>query len=194
MTLRPGYTRSPLLLSRESARLLVIDIQEKLVPAIHNSEGIVEACSSLIHAAGILQVPVWATEQYPKGLGSTVPELAALIPPCTEKLRFSAAEVLDWEPEHSDGNTRHQVVVVGIEAHVCVLQTAMDLLAQGFEVHIPIDAVGSRFDADRTTAIQRMRDAGATVSTTETVIFELCETAAADEFKQISQLIRSRRS
>lgn len=194
MTEKPGYTRSPTLLSRASARLLIIDVQEKLIPAVQNSEGVVAACDRLLQAASILSVPVWATEQYPKGLGATVPKLVTHIPSCPEKLRFSAAEVLDWEPDHTDGNTRHQVVVAGIEAHVCVLQTVMDLIAQGFEVHVPTDAIGSRFESDRTAAINRMRDAGAVVSTSEMAIFELCETAEADEFKQISSLIRQRTS
>lgn len=194
MNNKTEYVRSPTLLSRGSARLLIIDVQEKLLPAIHDGQAVLGNCQNLLQAASILEVPVWATEQYPKGLGTTVPELAGSLPSCPEKVRFSAAEVLDWNVEHTDGNSRNQIVVAGIEAHVCVMQTVLDFISQGFEVHIPVDAIGSRFGLDRATAINRMRDAGATVTTTETVIFELCETAAAAEFKQISKLIRDRKS
>lgn len=186
------YTRSPTLLSRATSRLLVVDVQEKLVPTIHDAPSVTQNCADLLTAMNLLGVPAFATEQYPKGLGKTVAELAPHLPECLEKIRFSSAEVLDWNVQQPDGTSRNQIVVVGIEAHVCVLQTVMDFLSQGFSVHIPVDAVGSRFPADRDTALQRMRDHGATITTTETVIFELCETAAATEFKQISKLIQER--
>lgn len=185
------YLRSASLLSRNRARLLVIDVQEKLVPAIHRSSEIVGNCRDLLEASSLLDVPVYATEQYPGGLGGTVTELAGLIPACPEKKRFSAAEVLDWGLD-VDGHSRNQVVICGIEAHVCVMQTALDLLTEGFAVHLPIDAVGSRSVVDHNTAIERMRDCGAVVTTTETAIFELCETADAPEFREISRLIRER--
>ena len=186
------YTRSAALLSRYTTRLLVIDVQEKLVPAIENGESVVRNCCDLVAAAAILDVPIVATEQYPKGLGTTVPELAGTVRSCPEKTRFSAAEVLGWSSTNADGTSQHQVVVAGIEAHVCVLQTVLDLLSDGFDVHVAADAIGSRVSTDRETALQRMRDSGATITTTESAIFELCETASAPEFKQISQLIRQR--
>lgn len=187
-----NYTRSSALLSRQTTRLLIIDVQAKLVPAIHGGDAIVRNCSDLLTAAKHMGVDIHATEQYPKGLGSTVAELADLIGDCPEKTRFSAAEVLDWGVRKPDGTSQHQVLIAGIEAHVCVLQTVMDLLANGFEVHVAADAIGSRVQADKDTAIQRMRDNGATITTTEAAIFELCETADVAEFKEISKLIRAR--
>ena len=190
--MEPDYIRSPALLSRRTARLLIIDVQEKLVPAIHDADAIVANCADLLTAAELLNVPALATEQYPKGLGETVPALTKWLPTRPDKVRFSAAEVVDWTIEEPDGTSRPHVVIAGIEAHVCVQQTVMDLLSRGFSVHIPADAVGSRFPFDRDTALRRMRDHGATITTTETVIFELCETAAATEFKQVSKLIQQR--
>lgn len=190
MTTETGDIRNPSLLDTGRARLLVVDVQEKLVPAIHDSDAIVRSCADLLEAANLLRVPVFATEQYPRGLGSTVGSLGKSLPNCVEKVRFSAASVLDWSLQQ--GTQRDQVIVVGLETHVCVMQTVMDLLSQSFSVHIPVDAVGSRFAVDHDTALQRMRDHGATITTTETVIFELCETAAAPQFKQISQLVRER--
>ncbi|MFK7820976.1 MAG: hydrolase [Planctomycetaceae bacterium] len=187
------YSRSVSLLSRTNARLLVIDMQEKLVPAIFEHTSVLNACHDLAKAAEILRVPILATEQYPKGLGPTVSPLCDYLSSPIEKLRFSAAEALGWNTDVGDeGTSQNQVVVIGIEAHVCVQQTVLDLISQGFTVFVPVDAIGSRFPIDRDVAIQRMRDFGATITTTESVIFELCETAAADEFKEISKLIRSR--
>lgn len=189
----PDYIRSPYLLSAGSARLLVIDVQEKLVPAIAtNNPRLVDNCNCLIEAASLLSVPVTATEQYPAGLGPTVAQLREQLPECSEKKRFSAAEVLCWNRGDAEENQRHQIIVAGIEAHVCVMQTVLDLLAAGYQVHIPADAVASRFAIDRETALKRMSDCGATLTTTETAIFELCETAEAPQFKQISALIRQR--
>ena len=185
-------TRSPVLLSRDRARLLVVDVQEKLVPAIANAEVVVANCSRLVRAADVLGVESFVTEQYPKGLGGTVSELASQLPEPIEKLRFSSAAAVGWTEENRETESRDQVVVCGIEAHVCVLQTVMDLLAASFQVHVVADAVGSRFQSDRETALNRMRDEGAVVTTTEAVMFELCETAEAAEFKQISAIVRER--
>ena len=186
------FRRSQSLLSRSNARLLIIDMQEKLLPAIAEHTSVANNCHELANAMQLLQVPIYATEQYPKGLGSTVASLAEYPNERIEKLSFSAAEVLDWQMTPAEGNSQNQIVVVGIEAHVCVQQTVIDLMSQGFTVFVPVDAIGSRFTNDRDVAIQRMRDFGATITTTESIIFELCETAAAPEFKQISKLIRER--
>ena len=190
--MEPDYIRSPTLLSRSTTRLLIIDVQDKLVPAIHDGDSVVGNCADLLAAADILNVPAFATEQYPKGLGETVPQLTKWLPTRPDKIRFSAAEVVNWTINEPDGTSRPHIVIAGIEAHVCVQQTVMDLLSQGFSVHVPVDAVGSRFNLDRDTALNRMRDHGATITTTETAIFELCETAAAPEFKRISKLVQER--
>lgn len=188
----PEYVRSPELLSRSNSRLLIVDVQERLISHISESTQLVNNCRRLIEGAGILDVPVDATEQYPKGLGGTVAELIDLLPNRPEKLRFSCAEVLEWaDCVRSDGteSTRDKIVVAGIETHVCVLQTVMDLLAAGFRVFVPADAVSSRSRFDWEIALRRMSDAGATITTTESVLFEWCEVAGTPEFKQISRLV-----
>lgn len=184
------YLRSGELLARDCSRLLIVDVQEKLIPLIAQSERVVSNCSRLIDGAKILNVPVFATEQYPKGLGSTVPPLAERLTRPAEKLRFSCAEVLDWGTAAEQPDGRHQVVVAGIEAHVCVLQTALDLLSAGFQVFIPADAVSSRGELDWQIALDRLAGCGATIVTTESVLFEWCERSGTPEFKQISQLVK----
>ncbi|MFN0199451.1 MAG: hydrolase [Planctomycetaceae bacterium] len=181
--------RSHELLSRGNSRLLVIDVQEKLLPHIHESESVVHRCRQLVLGAQTLHVPVWATEQYPRGLGPTTPELATLLPPPIEKLSFSAMPVLDWHQESEANSNRYQVVLCGVESHVCVMQTALDLLANGFRVYLAADAVGSRNRLDWEMAIARLSASGATITTTESVLFEWCEVAGTDEFKAISRIV-----
>jgi hypothetical protein len=146
----------------------------------------------LLQGAKILGVPAFVTEQYPKGLGKTVPQLAELLDPAAEKLLFSCAEVLDWGLATIQTDNRFQIVVAGIEAHVCVLQTVLDLLGSGFQVYVAADAVSSRDEFDRKIAFDRMSAGGATIVTTESVLFEWCERSGTPEFKQISQLIKER--
>jgi nicotinamidase-related amidase len=182
------YVRARELLARDDSRLLIVDVQGKLTVLIPGAAGMIANCRRLIRGAALLGVPVSATEQYPRGLGPTVPELAELLEQPIEKVRFSSAECLDWVA--GEKGDRVKVVVAGIEAHVCIQQTVLDLLAAGFSVYIPADAVASRSSFDRDVAVQRLRDAGATITTTESVLFEWCETAAAPEFKQVSALIK----
>lgn len=182
------YVRARELLARDDSRLLIVDVQGKLTELIPGGAQVIANCRRLIRGARLLGVPVSATEQYPRGLGHTVPELAEILNQPIEKLRFSSAECLDWVA--ADKGDRVKVVVAGIEAHVCIQQTALDLLAAGFSVYIPADAVASRSPFDRDIAFHRLRDAGATLTTTESVLFEWCETASAPEFKQISALVK----
>ncbi len=186
------FIRSNELLSRRDSKLLIVDVQEKLLPHIPVSEKLIDNCRRLIQAAAVFEVPVSATEQYPKGLGPTVPELVELLGDIPEKLRFSCAEVLNWGPAASQAVDRDKVVVAGIEAHVCVQQTALDLLSQGFRVFVPADAVASRHKLDWKFALRRLADSGAVVTTTESVLFEWCEVAGTAEFKQISKLVTGR--
>jgi isochorismate hydrolase len=188
------YVRSHELVSRSESRLLIVDVQEKLVPSIANSERMLANCRQLIRGAAILNVPVFATEQYPKGLGHTVPVLAELLASIPEKQRFSCSEVLNWGLAAEQADNRFQIVVAGIEAHVCVLQTVLDLLAAGFQVFVVADAISSRDEFDWQIALNRMSDSGATIVTTESVLFEWCEVSGTPEFKQISQLIKDKAS
>ncbi len=184
-----NYIRSPNLLDASRSRLVIVDMQERLLNVIPDSDALIEYCRKLILGAEIVAVPVDATEQYPKGLGSTVAALAALVPDRPAKLRFSSAEVLPWVNEDHAPELRHQVVLAGIEAHICVLQTAFDLLAAGFEVFVVADAVQSRNPEDKNRALNRLAAAGANVVSVEMVLFEWCEVAGTDTFRQISKLV-----
>ena len=184
------YLRSPSLLNRHDSRLLILDMQDRILPVISNSDAVLSNCLRLVEGAQVQQVPVSATEQYPKGLGPTNAALARLIPDRLEKLRLSSAEVLNWGTAAEDSTGRFRVVVAGIETHVCILQTVFDLLSAGFEVHVPADAVGSRAEGNRQIALERMALGGAVITTTESVLLEWCEVAGTPEFKQISQMIR----
>lgn len=178
------------LLSRDESRLLIVDMQEKLLPVIDDHDAVLANCLKLIEAANILSVPATATEQYPKGLGSTVSEIGKQVSDRPEKIEFSCLNCLDWNSTGSDPEGRYKVVVAGIESHVCVLQTVLDLLSQGFRVFVAADAVGSRKPLDRDIALQRMASSGAVITTTESVLFEWCERAGTPEFKEISRLVR----
>ncbi len=186
------YVRSPELASRDDSRLLIVDVQERLLPHILHGERVVENCRKLLEGSKILGVPAFATEQYPKGLGRTVPALAGHFASMPEKLRFSSAECLGWPMAAQAGDGRHRVVVAGIETHVCVQQTALDLIAQGYRVIVPADAVGSRSELDWKFALDRLTISGAVVTTTESILFEWCEVAGTDEFKAISRLVTGR--
>ena len=182
--------RSPELMNRDDSRLLIVDMQERLLPHIDGHDAVIENCVKLVQGADVLGVPTTATEQYPKGLGPTTPALAELLPERPKKLDFSCLECLDWATTASVPESRFRIVVVGIEAHVCVQQTVHDLLANGFRVYVAADAVSSRKPFDRDTALQRMASAGATITTTESILFEWCQRAGSDEFKAISQLVK----
>ena len=182
--------RSFELASKDDTRLLIVDMQEKFVPVIDEFDRVLENCVKLLRGAKCLQVPVSATEQYPQGLGSTVPEIAEFLEEVPEKLDFSCLNALEWVGATSASGDRTRVIVAGIETHVCIQQTVLDLLAHGFRVYLPVDAVSSRKPLDREIALQRMADSGAVLSTTESLLFELCQTADASEFKEISRLVR----
>jgi len=188
--------RSSELIDRHHSQLLIVDVQQKLMPVIHNADQIENRIVLLLDAAAALKVPVIVSEQYPKGLGATVDAIAQHHVPkqSFQKLRFSAAEGFQALHASTDAATavdrREQVVIVGIEAHICVLQTAMDLLAEGYRVFVIDDAVSSRRESDRRTAMNRLRDSGAVICTAESVVFEWCEKAGTDEFRVISRLVR----
>jgi nicotinamidase-related amidase len=182
--------RSPELLHRAHSRLVLIDVQDKLLAAIPQREQLVARCRLLAEGARLFGVPIAGTEQYPRGLGSTVSELSEFVPLPRDKLRFSAAEAVGWPPAAEADDGRRQLVLAGIEAHVCVLQSALDWLAMGYAVYVAADAVGSRCPTDRDAALHRLRDAGAVVASVESILFEWCDTAAAAEFKTLSRLLK----
>jgi nicotinamidase-related amidase len=178
-------------LRRAGAGLIVVDIQERLLPAIHEKDRVVQNSVRLIQAAGILKVPVFATEQYRKGLGATVPEVAAAIAGFSplEKLAFSACGAAGFI-EALQARQIADAILCGIEAHVCVAQTGLDLLDAGFRVFVVADAVSSRTPENHRLGLDRLRGAGAVIVSTEMVLFELLERAGTEEFKKIHALVR----
>lgn len=189
MTDSERLPRSPELMSRSDSALLVVDVQERLLASIANRQRMIWNIRRLIDGAKTLGLRVAATEQYPKGLGSTTPELAERFGDIPEKLTFSCGGCPGLFEQLRDAGI-FKVLVVGIEAHVCVQQTVMDLMAEGFRVYVAADAISSRHSLDYEIALRRMDSAGATLTTTESALFEWCDVAGTPEFKQISTLIR----
>jgi nicotinamidase-related amidase len=174
-------------LDRERTALIVVDVQEGFRKAVPGFDQVTKATATLIEGANIIGVPVVPTEQYPKGLGETVPEVAEHLPEGTqplEKVCFSAADA-----EGFDLGSRDQALVCGIETHVCVNQTALDLLGSGVEVQVAEDAVGSRTDENKRIGLQKMEKAGAVMTSVETALFELLGRAGTEEFKRVQKLI-----
>jgi nicotinamidase-related amidase len=174
-------------LEADRAALVVVDVQDAFRKAVPDFERVARAAATLVSGAEALDVPIVVTEQYPQGLGGTVPEIAELLPEDfdpIEKVVFSAAEA-----EGFDLDGRDQVLVSGIETHVCVNQTVLDLLADGVEVHVAEDAVGSRFPDSKRIGLRKMEQAGAILTSVETALFELVGRAGSDEFKAIQKLI-----
>ena len=171
------------LLARDRAALVVVDVQEAF-RAYDSFAGVAESCAKLLAAARILEIPSLVSEQYPKGLGHTAPEVGVQGERSIEKTVFSAARA-----DGFDLGGRDQVLVCGIETHVCVSQTVHDLLERGVEVHVPADAVGSRHAIDYERGLERLQRAGAVVSTVEAALFELLERAGTPEFKAVQKLI-----
>jgi nicotinamidase-related amidase len=180
-------------LTARHGALLVVDMQERLLAVMKDRESITYNIVRLIRAAKEMEMPVWATEQYPRGLGSTNPAIAALIPERPTKLIFHCSGVPQLLEQLYGRHVRH-VTIVGVEAHVCVSQTAIELLDLGFRVQIPANAVTSRDRFDWEFALRRMERAGAVVSSTEAVLFEWLETADRPEFKVISALVKEAKS
>lgn len=181
----------PTHLVADETALLVIDVQEKLMVKIPGAAGLVRNIAFLIDGARLLDVPVAATEQYPKGLGPTVPELAQRLPERPDKVAFSSCAV----PSVLGGfrrQGRSRIVLAGIESHVCVLNTALDLLAAECRVYLAVDALGSRFAIDHETALRRLEKAGAILTTVETALFEMVGGAGHAKFKQVSALVQER--
>jgi nicotinamidase-related amidase len=172
--------------ARDSA-LLVVDIQGRLVPAIVGWQALLDHVVWLIRVARRLEIPVLACEQYPKGLGPTHPAVAAELPAgcIASKLHFSAVAGACHGLDQAGG--RGQYVVCGMETHVCVMQTVMELLAGGKQVFVVDEAVGSRRDADKALALQRMRDAGASIVSREMVAFEWLRRADSEVFREVSK-------
>lgn len=194
--MKPSQPVQPRLAERGQSQLIVIDVQERLCSVMPPDalQAVVKNCGILLQAAQLLEIPLLYTEQYPKGLGPMLPELLALLPAelatsaRVEKTVFSCCE----EPtfcRHLTGDHR-QVILAGMEAHICILQTALQLQDMGRQVFIAEDAVLSRSAANKANALDRLRQAGVIISNTESIVFEWLKVAEGDAFKQISRLVR----
>ena len=180
------------LLDRVAAVVVVVDVQESYRAVLHEYARVARAVSVLVQGAGILGVPVLVTEQYPKGLGHTVPEVAEHLPRGVtpiEKLTLSCCGTPVFVSSLARLR-RRQVILAGIETHACVNQTAHDLIAAGYAVHLPRDTTSSRHAHDAAIAWEKMLDAGIVPATVESALLELLRTAEAPEFKAIQRLIR----
>jgi len=172
--------------------LAVVDIQEKLLPSIHEKEGVVRNAQLLIRLAGILGLPVALSVQYPKGLGQTVPEIASLLEGVKpiEKLEFGCFGNADYCSAISRLAGRNTLLVCGIETHICVTQTVLGALNQGLNVHVAADAVSSRTELNWKIGLERMREAGAVISSTEMMIYEVLGKSGTPAFKEILQYLK----
>jgi nicotinamidase-related amidase len=179
---------APAKLDRDRAALVVVDVQEAFRRALPDFEAVASGAATLVEGAKEIGIPVLVTEQYPRGLGETVPEVADHLPEGTapmEKVRFSASEA-----EGFDLGGRDQALVCGIETHVCVNQTVLDLLGEGVETHVASDAVGSRTAENRELGLHKMERAGAVLTSVETALFELLRGSDAPEFKRVQALVK----
>jgi nicotinamidase-related amidase len=176
------------ILEPEQCALIVVDIQEKLLPPIWEKERLVRNAKLLIRLAGILKIPALVTTQYTKGLGNTVPEIAALLPesPAIDKLMFSCfgSDVFCSLLKRLPGQ-RTTVLLCGMETHICVMQTALGALREGYLVHVASDAVSSRTELNWQLGLNRMQAAGAILSSTEMMIYELLRSSGAPAFKEL---------
>jgi nicotinamidase-related amidase len=183
------FPTSPDLMTATDTGLLVVDVQQKLINLIDGHARIVWNIDRLIDGARLLDLPVLATEQYPQGLGPTTPELAGKLDRVFDKTAFSCGGCAGLCQEMQSLGQK-KWLVCGIEAHVCVQQTVLDLLAEGFRIYIAADAIGSRGVVDREIALRRMESCGATLTTVEAALFEWCHDSKRPQFKQISQMVR----
>ncbi|MDY7010272.1 MAG: hydrolase [Planctomycetota bacterium] len=178
------------MLEIDNTVLVVIDVQGKLAQSMHEKADLFENVAKLIKAVGILEIPIIWTEQYPEGLGPTIPQISELMTgEPIAKVAFSCCGERRFTEEMERLN-RRQVLLCGIETHVCVYQTAVDLLESGHEVHVAADAVSSRTAANKDIGLAKMKDAGAAVTSVETALFELLKVAKGEKFKAVINIVK----
>lgn len=180
-----------MLLNANASCLILVDVQEKLTPLVHESDKFLSHCLWLIEAATMLDIPIIVAEQYPKGLGHTVPALKAALPadtPIISKTTFSCAQDKNWVNQLRKMD-RSQIVLMGIETHVCVLQTAIDLLQEDLDVYVVADAVAARHKEDHKYALDRMHGEGVVITTREMVVFEWLKQSDTDIFRKVSKAL-----
>jgi nicotinamidase-related amidase len=186
-----GSTPHPAILDASQTCLIAVDLQEKFRPAIAGFDSIAHGVGRLIDGCRLLDVPILATEHYPRGLGVTVEPVKTALPEgcIIEKTSFSCMGV-DSFPQRLKATGAKQVVVCGVETHVCVNQTVHDLITMGFAVHVPVDLVGSRKTVDHETALRKMEMSGAVLTTLEMLLFEMLKGAGHPKFREIQKLVK----
>lgn len=180
------------MLLKENTGLVVVDVQGKLAHMMHEKDQLFQNLQILIQGAKALELPIIWIEQYPKGLGPTVPEIANLLTDISEpvtKKTFSACLTENFMAKLKDIN-RKQLLICGIEAHICVYQTTRSLLTEGYEVNVVVDAVSSRTAENRNIGIQKMLSKGAEITSVEMALYELLQVAEGEQFRQILQLVK----
>lgn len=184
-----------MLLNKEDSIVLLVDVQEKLYPAVMNSEAIISRCQWVLKLAKTLGVPILASEQYPQGLGGIIAPLSAYFEPqdCISKTHFSCMQEPNYLKSLEQFNKK-QLILIGMETHVCVLQSALEMLEKGFEVFVVVDAVSSRNEVDTKYGLKRMKQAGVNLITAEMIFFEWLRKAGTEEFKTLSKAFLPRKS
>ena len=179
------------LLEREHTGLLVIDVQEKLMEVMDRRERVVDNVLKLLHLSKLCDMPVILTEQYPKWLGPTLPEIGKALPAIEpiSKLHFNCCDV-DAFRIRLESEALENIIVTGVESHICVFQTCLSLLERGHKVHVPQDAVDSRTEENWRVGLGLMHDAGASISSTETIIYQILKKAGTKEFKEMLKLVK----
>jgi nicotinamidase-related amidase len=179
------------MLTRNNTALIVIDVQGKLARLMHEKEALFQNLQRLIKGAQALHIPILWTEQNPEGLGPTIPEIAGLLSEATPspKISFSCCGD-DSFTQKLKATGRKQFLIAGIETHICVYQTARDLLNDSYGVEVVVDAVSSRTQANKEIGLEKMRDAGARMTSTETALYELLQVAKGDQFKEILKIVK----
>ena len=183
------HQASDLRVTPDRSAILVIDVQERLAPAIPSSDHVVEMIEALLCAAELLEIPYAGTLQYPKGLGGFVSPLDEWFPDAEEKLDFSAAACRRDLDRWID-DKRDQILIAGVETHICVLQTVMDLLAEGLRPIVVAEAVAARGGQEHELAIEEMRSLGVTITSVESILFQWLGSASHPHFKAISQIVK----
>jgi len=177
-------------LNKEEAVLVIIDIQEKLVPVMSQGEKVIKNTNVLISTAHNMEIPIIVTEQYPKGLGNTVPQLDVNLEGAMKFDKNTFSGCIEGVLDYLNKTGRKKVIITGMETHVCVFQSVRDLLKQGYYVFVAADAVCSRADENYNNALSLMREMGAVISNTETILFDLLKEAGTPQFKILSKLIK----
>ncbi len=179
------------LLDRESTGMVIVDVQDKLIQAMSRKQRVVDNMLKLIHLAKIFDLPVILTEQYPEALGPTLPEIGESLP-ATEpisKLHFNCCEV-DAFNNRLDSESLENLIIAGVESHICVFQTCLALVERGYKVHVPQDAVDSRTEENWRVGLGLMSKAGAYVTSTETIIYQILKKSGTREFKEMLKLVK----